>query len=206
MSTKPTLIYFDVRGRAESIRLVLEEVGAEWIEESYTLEQWFETPPTSPFHRLPVYREGDLEIPETVAILNYLGRKHDLLGNTESERIRCDVTIEAWRDFFTKLGFALAPGMEAQRDSFFSDSFPMLMDDIQTWYQSRPTDKIFLAGTVSIADFFAFQQLDDLLIRAPHLLKAYDSLQEFHGAFRERPAIKSWLTSPRRHSRMSAAD
>lgn len=51
----PTLICFDVRGRAEPIRFVLEEVGESWKEQVVSLKDWDSEAPTTPFHRLPVF-------------------------------------------------------------------------------------------------------------------------------------------------------
>jgi glutathione S-transferase len=76
---KPRILYFDIRGRAEPLRLLLEDVGVEYPDQQVTLEQWPETRATIPFGRMPVYSEGDLEIAESFAIMHYLGRKHGRL-------------------------------------------------------------------------------------------------------------------------------
>lgn len=203
MSDTPIILYFDVRGRAEPIRLLLEEVGQPWEEQLYSLDEWLAEPPSTPFHRLPIYREGSLEIPETYAILSYLGRKHDLLGSNERERVRCDVTLEAWRDYYQRLGVVMVPGMEALRAQFFEEQHPRLMEDLEIWYRAREPGSDFWAGSLTIADFAAFCAIDDLMQRAPEILESFVTLRGFHRWFAARPKISTWLTSPRRQTAMS---
>ena len=195
----PTLIYFDVRGRAEPIRFVLEEAGENWEEQAVSLKEWDSNAPTTPFHRLPVYCEGTMQIPETFAILSYLGRKHGLLGANAEERMRCDVTIEAWRDYGQQLTAAFAAEAESARQQFFERQNPKLLNDLETWYGGRGSRSVFWAGSLTIADFVAFDSIDRLLQLAPNLLDRYERLVEFHLRFAARPAVNGWLESTRRH-------
>lgn len=195
----PTLIYFDVRGRAEPIRLILEEVDESWEEQVVSLKEWDSEPPTTPFHRLPVYCEGAVQIPETFAILSYLGRKHGLLGANAEERMRCDVTIEAWRDYGQQLTAAFAAEAESARQHFFERQHPKLLNDLETWYGRRGSRSEFWAGSLTIADFVAFDSIDRLLQLAPHLLDRCERLVEFHLRFAARPSVNGWLESTRRH-------
>jgi glutathione S-transferase len=42
MNSKPQITYFDVRGRAEPIRLLLEETGVAYEDLQITSDQWQE--------------------------------------------------------------------------------------------------------------------------------------------------------------------
>jgi glutathione S-transferase len=84
MSGTPQILYFDIRGRAEPIRLLLEDAGVPYVDKQVSLDEWGAIRGTTPFHRMPVYSEDDKEIPESFAIMNYLGRKHGLLGGDET--------------------------------------------------------------------------------------------------------------------------
>ena len=56
MSDKRRLIYFDIRGRAEPIRLLLEEVGADYTDH-YAEAEWLQRGKAeSPFGVLPILR------------------------------------------------------------------------------------------------------------------------------------------------------
>jgi hypothetical protein len=60
MSTIPQLTYFDIRGRAEPIRLILEDNEVTFEDNLITLAEWPELRSTTPFRRMPVYRERRL--------------------------------------------------------------------------------------------------------------------------------------------------
>jgi len=92
----PVITYFDVRARAEPIRMMLEEKAVAYAERRIHMEEWPALKPTLPFGQLPYYDEGSLRIFQSHAIYRYLARKHDLYGTDETERVRCDM-VHAFR-------------------------------------------------------------------------------------------------------------
>lgn len=125
-----TLKYFAVRGRAEPIRLLLEELQIPYNDVQVQLKDWLQTKPTLKFKQLPVYEEkhpsGDesktLVIPQSQAILRYLARKYDVYGKTESERIRCDIVEELAQDFIIEIGLLIwDKKFNELRDSFITN-------------------------------------------------------------------------------------
>jgi glutathione S-transferase len=201
MSTTPQILYFDIRGRAEPIRLLLEDVGAQYADKQITLEDWPEIRATTPFRRMPVYSEGELEIPESFAIMNYLGRKHDLLGEDEIARVRCDVAIEAWRDYGNRVAniFGALSNSEPARKTFVETEQPTLLADLESFYLKKPSKTPYWAGNApTVADFAAFHLVEGIANRFPKLLSQFGALKEFHVHFSERPNIKEYLASSRR--------
>lgn len=73
-----TLTYFPIRGRAEVPRLILEHVGAEYEDKRITFEDWPALKQTLPFGQLPNYADDDVSIPQSMAIVRHLGRKHSM--------------------------------------------------------------------------------------------------------------------------------
>ena len=59
---RPTIIYFDIRARAEPIRLILEEMAIAYDDQQITDDQWLDLRPTTPFGWLPCYRDGESEV------------------------------------------------------------------------------------------------------------------------------------------------
>jgi glutathione S-transferase len=201
VSTTVEVLYFDIRGRAEPIRLLLEDVGVAYEDKQISLEEWPAIRETTPFRRLPVYTAGDVQIPESFAIMNHLGREHGLLGEDEAARIRCDVTVEAWRDYGNRVAntFGALSKSEADRRAFLETEQPALLADLEAYYLARGTDAPYWAGTApTIADFAAFHLLEGVANQLPELMVRFGALKEFHDAFAERPRIKAYLTSPRR--------
>ena len=46
------------------------------------------------FGQIPIFRDGDLELAQSGAILRYLARKHDLYGNNDQEAGLIDMIYE----------------------------------------------------------------------------------------------------------------
>ena len=201
MSATPQILYFDIRGRAEPIRLLLEDVGVQYVDKQITQEEWPEIRATTPFRRMPVYGEGDLEIPESFAIMNYLGRKYDLLGEDEISRVRCDVAIEAWRDYGNRVAnvFGALSNSEPARRAFIEIEQPALLADLESFYLSKLSETPYWAGnSPTVADFAAFHLIEGIANQFPRLLSGFGALKEFHEHFSERPNIKAYLVSSRR--------
>ena len=51
------------------------------------------------FEQLPYLMDGDVGVTQSNAIMRYVGRKHDLLGKTEQERVRVDIMENQSMDF-----------------------------------------------------------------------------------------------------------
>jgi len=198
---KPQILYFDIRGRAEPLRLLLEDVGIDYTDNQVTLAQWPELRASTPFGRMPVYSEGDLEIPESFAIINYLGRKHDLLGKDEVGRVRCDVTIEAWRDYGNRVAntFGAMSNSQSARKSFVENEQPALLADLESFYLANPSGAVYWAGnSPTVADYAAFHLFEGIAGRFPNQLARVPGLKSFLEQFSQRPRIREYLASSRR--------
>ena len=158
--------------------------------------------PTTPFGRVPVYREGDMEIPETYAIINFLGRKFDLLGADEASRIRCDVTLEALKDYGNRLAAvfgALSSVSDGERKAFVQKELPERLSALDTFYSTNPSQSGFWAGeSATVADFVAFYFVEGIADQFPQALSGLEGLRRFHTNFSSRPRIRDYLVSDRR--------
>lgn len=43
--------------------------------------------------------DGDVKLTQTQAIIRYIARKHGLLGSSDEEQMRVDLTAAEWADF-----------------------------------------------------------------------------------------------------------
>src|SRR5512133_1020972 len=113
--SKPTLIYFAARGRAELIRLVLAEAGADYQEHPIgrgtppangrpTDFQTLRATPLLPFGAVPVWEEPDgFVLAQSAAIANHVARAHGLQGRTEREAAQCEQMLGAYEDVRAEL-------------------------------------------------------------------------------------------------------
>uniref|UniRef100_A0A671G6R4 glutathione transferase n=1 Tax=Rhinolophus ferrumequinum TaxID=59479 RepID=A0A671G6R4_RHIFE len=96
-----TLGYWDIRGLAHAIRLLLEYTDSNYEEKKYAMgdapdydrSQWLSEKFKLglDFPNLPYLIDGAHRLTQSNAILRYIARKHNLCGETEEERIRVDI-------------------------------------------------------------------------------------------------------------------
>jgi glutathione S-transferase len=213
--TKPTLIYFPARGRAEIIRLVLAEAGVEYDEHHVGRG----TPPANgrptdiaelkatgvlPFGAVPVWEEpGSLRLAQSAAIANHLARRHGLRGANPLEEARCDELLGCVDDVrveLRRIHVAPADRRAAVRDEILSTVLPRWLGDLERHLApSLDAAGFSVGGSLTVADLALWYLLE--LIRDNGLGAALEScpaLCAFAGRIAARPRIAGYLSSPRR--------
>merc|ERR1712066_1026120 len=88
MSATPILAYWDCRGLAAPIRLLLEYGGEGYENRTMQMPKsdWlvYKTSLGFDFPNLPYYQEGELKLTQSTAIMRHVGRKYNLVGQTET--------------------------------------------------------------------------------------------------------------------------
>ena len=213
--SKPTLIYFPARGRAELIRLVLAEAGLDYDE--HLVGQG--TPPANgrptdfaalkasgllPFNAVPVWEEpGGFRLAQSNAIANHLARTHGLLGRTAAEAAQCDQLLGAVDDLrveLRRLVTAPAEGRAALRAELTTATVPRWLGFLERLLKANRDGQGFLVGeAVSIADlalWYLLELLQDNGLGAA--VAQHPSLVAFAARIGQRPRIAAYLKSSRR--------
>lgn len=198
------LTYFNVRGRAESIRLLLEEAGVEYTDNRVQVEQWPALKETLPMGQLPVYEEGEgdsaLHLFHSGVIRRYLGISLDMAGGNERERLACEMVAESIVDAQNSIGTLMwNPEFTSLRDAYEQETLPVILDRLQK-HKARDTnsDLFWVGSSVSYADFIAWSYLDYVRALSTDTLKRFDDLYRFYVNLAERPRIAAYLASDRR--------
>jgi glutathione S-transferase len=195
----PLLTYFDARGRAEVIRLILEEAGAPYREHRVQMEEWPALKPTLPFAQLPTYQDGELYIVHSHAIYRHLARKYDLCGRTELERVRCDVVEETFVDAQSNIGgFFWNPEFATKRSEYESTALPEILDKLQRLLERNAGRGWWVGDQLTLADFVAWHTLDYVRPFSQPTLERFPKLYAFKQRFEARPRIAAYLRSERR--------
>eukprot|EP01095_Lingulamoeba_sp_RSL-Kostka_P010019 TRINITY_DN351_c0_g1_i2.p1 TRINITY_DN351_c0_g1~~TRINITY_DN351_c0_g1_i2.p1 ORF type:complete len:120 (-),score=39.26 TRINITY_DN351_c0_g1_i2:898-1257(-) len=100
------IVYFPARGRAEISRLVLEIAGAEYENVNLDYEKLGALKQTGElaYGQVPLLRDGDFSLVQSIAIARYLARKHDLYGADIKEGAQIDSIVDGYIDTISKLG------------------------------------------------------------------------------------------------------
>ena len=220
-----TLRYFDIRGLAEPIRLVLSHLDIDFEEVKYDrcapdcapgLTDWTTEKKIGtasglfPFSQVPSLTYGDTNLVQSEAILRFLGRKHELLGDgSEIEQQRIDVFVGGMKDMRSKYG-----RMAYNKDVLAN---PQLIQDYvntqRTWLpfferllSRSAVDGPYVAGKhLTFADFLAFDMVDTNLRVDGQCLDNLPNLKALAIKVSELEGVAKYLSSSRRRPRANGA-
>lgn len=194
------VVYFDIRGRAEPIRLLLALAGQPFTDTRLDRDGWGRRKGETPLGQVPVLieRDGDQErqIPQSQAILRHLARVHGLYGQTEAEQTAADVLAETAADLrvqVTPLLFGPQSKDPAAKERFATEGLPVHLDRLARLLRRGPAAGFFVAATPTWADVVAFDGLRTLLELWPGCLDPHPELLGFYERMGRVPALASAL-------------
>ena len=208
---RPLITYFDVRGRAEVIRLILEEKEIAYREKRVAIEEWPAFKPTLLFGQLPTFEyeseQGKIVLNQSHAIYRHLARTLDLYGQTEAEHVRCDIVEEAFVDAQNNLGgFYWNPQFAEKRTDYEKNDLPALLNKLQQLLQQNQQGQGFWVGTgLTYVDFCAWHFLDYVRPFSQRTLEQFELLYQFKQRLEMRPRIAAYLASPRRPATLTVS-
>ncbi|XP_066986989.1 glutathione S-transferase Mu 6-like [Macrobrachium rosenbergii] len=199
----PVFGYWEVRGLGQYIRLLLEYVGEQYEEKTYRYgpapdfdkNAWFSVKPTMdlPIPNLPYYIDGDVKQTQSYAIMRHLGRKYDLCGRTEKERMTVDLLMEQGKDM--RFGFYIT--CQNYTEEGAKKYITNLKETLKLLSNILGNQSWFAGDKITLADFVMYEELDVTSFMDPKYLDSFPNLKNFVKRFEELPAIKKFLSSPR---------
>ncbi|KAM6218734.1 glutathione S-transferase Mu 4-like [Rhynchocyon petersi] len=197
-----TLGYWDIRGLAHAIRLLLEYTGSHYEEKKYTMgeapdydrSQWLNEKFKLglDFPNLPYLVDGAHKITQSNAILRYIARKHNLCGETEEEKIREDILINQAMDTSMDLArVCYSSDFERLKPQYLKE-LPERMKTYSEFLGNRPW---FTGDKITFVDFLAYDVLDLNRIFEPKCLDAFPNLKDFMTRFEGLKRISAYMNS-----------
>eukprot|EP01060_Flectonema_neradi_P026274 TRINITY_DN3516_c0_g1_i1.p1 TRINITY_DN3516_c0_g1~~TRINITY_DN3516_c0_g1_i1.p1 ORF type:complete len:255 (+),score=66.51 TRINITY_DN3516_c0_g1_i1:54-818(+) len=216
---KAKLTYFDVRGLAQSARLLLSHLKIDTEEVRHTKDTWADAKKAGvesglfSFGQIPALEYWDAngvktEMVQSTAIMQFLGREHNMYGKSQADAVLIDVLIGGVGDLRKKYG-AFAYNKEVPTK-------PELIEEYITfatnWIPNfekllAKREGTYLCGDdLSIADIMLFDVIDTCVLRVkPTALEGLPKLQAHFDAVRELPGILSYITSDKNHKHANGA-
>ncbi|XP_060629238.2 glutathione S-transferase Mu 2-like isoform X2 [Anolis sagrei] len=197
-----TLGYWDIRGLAHAIRLLLEYTETPYEDKQYHFgeapdfdtSQWTSVKEklSLDFPNLPYLFDGEKKLTQSNAILRYIARKHKMCGETEEEKIRIDILENQFMDF--RMHFArmcYSPDFEKLKPEFIEQ----LPEKLKLFSQFLGDRKWFTGNKITYIDFIAYDVLDRHLMFQPKCLDQFRNLKDFLDRFEAKHAFELSLPS-----------
>ncbi|KAI6049765.1 GSTM1 [Marmota monax] len=197
-----TLGYWDIRGLAHPIRLLLEYTDSSYEEKRYTMgdapdydrSQWLSEKfkLSLDFPNLPYLIDGVQKITQSNAILRYIARKHNLCGETEEEKTRVDILENQALDTRMQLAMVCySPDFEKRKPEYL-ETLPEKMKLYSQFLGKHPW---FAGDKITFVDFIAYDVLDLHRLFEPKCLDAFPNLKDFMSRFEGLKKISAYMKS-----------
>ena len=217
----PKLGYWDIQGLGQAIRMLLTYLDIEYEDIVYdnTIRSttWMnEIKPNLglDFPNLPYYKDGDLKLTQSLAIIRYLGKKNGMYGKTAEESAKIDMLMEFGLDLVRGLvlGLAFKPDFVRfviwlLKSLFFT--FLNLQEKLKAGYIQKAegemkklsdflgNKKYFMGDNLTIADFQLRDPINWHRTLDENLIKKFPNLLSYLDRFEEQPKIKEFLNGPK---------
>jgi glutathione S-transferase len=200
------LTYFDVRGRTEPIRLLLELTGTPYTYEGIGFAEWRAGPlkartlESSPFGQLPVMEENGFVLCQAQAILRHLARRLGLAGGTPEEQARVDEVHETAMDMILQISLLHWDEAFATKRAAHRETTKKRLEGLTAFFERRRPDETHwvLEGALTYADVSMAYALESLLVLHPGLVEEHPSLDRAMRAFFAEPGVRAYVLSSRR--------
>ncbi|KFO22829.1 glutathione S-transferase Mu 1 [Fukomys damarensis] len=199
-----TLGYWDIRGLAHAIRLLLEYTDTSYEEKRYTMgdapdydrSQWLNEKFKLglDFPNLPYLIDGTHKLTQSNAILRYIARKHNMCGETEEEKIRVDILENQAMDISNQLAtICYSSDFEKLRPEYLEQ----LPGKMKLFSEFLGKQQWFVGDKITFVDFLAYDILDLHCVFDPKCLEAFPNLKDFIARFEGLKKISAYMKSSR---------
>ena len=208
------LRYFESRGRAEPIRLLLEYLQVPYEDVRYTKEEWpkfkqggiesgkfaFGQLPSLTFcpdgnHKSP----RCLDLVQSHTILRFLDRYYGTYG-PEEKRWLVDMVADGAEDMrskYTKLVYS--EGASDAIDDYLENILPTWLDHFERLKEYHAKDEVFYSSNdPTHADLFLYSVLEVNTRLSPDCLEDYPRLKLFKEVVEAIPSVSEYIKSARR--------
>ncbi|XP_048740717.1 glutathione S-transferase 1-like [Ostrea edulis] len=191
------LIYFDAKWRGEVIRLAFTAAGQEFEDRRIAGEEWPSIKPTLPQNQVPCLQVDDLLIPQSGAIMRYVGRAFGLYGTNNDESTIIDVILGTAEDFVKNIATMHFEKDETKKAELTRDmeetKLPQLFSVLEKILKENKSAGEFCVGDkISLADLQIFDMIDQAgsMVKLPTLPPKLGGLID---KVKANPAIKAYL-------------
>ena len=188
------LIYFNARGRAEPIRLVLAQSGVSYEDKRIEFKDWPELKPNTPFGVLPVLEIDGKRLGGTIVIARYLGEEFGLAGSNAFENAEIAAIADWIDEYFGEWAKTIFEKDETKKaellDKFGKEVISKYFDILE----KKVSPEGWLYGNkVTWVDLFFYTMITKLPTENKNALDKYPGLNKVKKNVESLPNIAKWI-------------
>lgn len=199
------LYYFNLRGRAEPIRLLFKAAGVDYEDKRLTGEEWaaMKSAGKAPFGQMPLLEvDGKVILAQSLAIGRYVANEVGLSPSINMEKAQADMIVDACTDLGMKVMKSHFESDEARKEQYEKEAkaaIPVFLKYFEDILRSNNGGKGFFVGDkLTYADIVPFNLFNHFFAKgklecSPEELKDFPLLTEHYNRVANVPNIKKWL-------------
>lgn len=196
MAPQYKLTYFDFRALAEPARLVFALKGVEYEDNRIARDNWPQHKANYPWGSLPVLEEGGKMLAQSNAILRYLGKKYNLVGDNDFETAQVDELLEAMVDLRKESFSAVMEKDEAKKatlvETVKKETYPKYLKRFSEILEKNG-GKYFVGKNITVADINIANYLQIFSEVFEGILNDYPLVKAHQDTVFNTPGIKEWV-------------
>ena len=187
------LIYFNLMGRAETVRLILAQAGVSYEDKRIKKEEWPALKASLPMGQLPVLEVDGKTIGQSMAIARYCAKRFGLAGKDELEGALADQAVDQVSDFLDEVIKVMKEPEEAKKAEMGKqlkvEKLPALLASMEKLLKGQG-GKYFAGSSLTWADIVVYQFVS-LKVPRPNQPKALIEESDLTGC----PAISALVAT-----------
>ncbi|XP_070548581.1 S-crystallin 4-like [Ptychodera flava] len=195
------LVYFNIRARAETSRMIFADAGVEYEDVRVATEQWPAEKASGkyPFGQMPCLEiDGKFTLAQSRAIGRYLANEYGFAGKDNLEKAKVDMVIDVFEDIYVGVKNIIFEKDETKKVQIKAE-FVVKADSILTALEklliANNGGNGFLVGdSVTWADFELFVRMEYAPLYDAAILDRYPKLKALVKRVSSIPEIAAWLT------------
>lgn len=193
------LTYFNIRGRAEIIRLSLAQAGVTYEDNRITKEQWQALKPNAPFGQIPTLEFDGKSYCQSNAISRYLAKKYKFAGKTDLEELKVDMLIDCFEDLAKPIGTWHFEADETRKATLkkklVEEQLPASLGNLEKLLKSnKGGDGFFVGDALTLADLAYLSIISWVKMSGNEaILDKYPKLKAIVGRIEASPKIAAWI-------------
>ena len=188
------LVYFDLEGRGELIRLLLHAGNIDFEDFRFGFADWPKLKPTTPFGSVPVLFWDGEEMAQTMAMVRFVARKVGMAGKSDMEFFKADMVACHFDEIWSKLpGMRFAATQEdrvAKATEVRDEFLPKWLTPLETLLEKRGGEW-YSSGGATFADLAMMVALDFLHAPEEMAFKDMDNLEKRRQVLDKYPLVKA---------------
>jgi len=192
------LHYFNLRGRAETSRLIFAAAGQKYDDIRYEHEQWPAYKPETPLGQMPVLEFNGTKIPQSISIARFLAKQFNLAGKDNLEQVKVDAVVDTINDLVAVFIKTRHEPDETKKEElakkFQTEELPKHLQNLENLRKLYGNNGPFFVGNnLTWADLYFYDVGENLLGVNANGLDNYSWLKQNRAEVEKQPRIAEYL-------------